>query len=246
VPIGTVLAGGDLSDGKVGSGAGIVGDPTDQFAVIVGLAGNPLAVSSNEFNYSRDGAAFVHQDSASTGSQTVHWGVYAGGLIKDGQGVRVPQFFHYMLGGQASTLATLSSVLPTSGSNMYFGSIIGFTKPITETGAVGGSIPELSINLENVGGQFKVTSYTIQVKDALGRTWDGELISPQGLADFVRGGGQNLNVNCNGCGAGPGSGQANGMAIGNPTIDAFISSYSMKYGTAGVTGSVVAKESIGF
>ncbi|HRE18186.1 MAG TPA: hypothetical protein PLW86_14140, partial [Rhodocyclaceae bacterium] len=173
----------------------------------------------------------------------VNWGIYAGGAINDGMGLRYPQYFHFMIGGEASTSFSLMSAMPNVNDTYYFSSVAGFTKPITEGGAVGGSVSDLSLTLTNLGGAIHVTDYSIQVDDALGRTWNGNLISPQGLATFTHNPGQNLSVSCGACPAGIASGQASGMAIGNP-ISGFVTSYSMKHGSAGVTGAAVALPSM--
>ncbi|HRE18185.1 MAG TPA: hypothetical protein PLW86_14135, partial [Rhodocyclaceae bacterium] len=61
VPIGTVLAGGDLSGGTVGGGSGIVGDASNNFSLLVDASGNPIAISSTGFNYSREAAPLIDQ-----------------------------------------------------------------------------------------------------------------------------------------------------------------------------------------
>lgn len=243
LPVGNVLVGGDLSAGLVGNGAGITGDSQSNFAALVDGSGHLIAVSSSTFNYNRDGATVVHQESTMVGSETVNWGVYAGGTISDQNGLRYPQFFHYMLGGQASSSFSLFEKMPNADDTMYFSGAAGFTKPIAENGAVGGNIVEFSIGLKNGGGMILVSEYYIMLDDALGRTWEAYTLNPQGLATFTHNPGQNLSVNCSSCPAGTSSGQASGMAIGNP-VSGFVSSYSLKQGAAGVTGSVVALESI--
>lgn len=242
-PIGTVLAGGDLSSGSVGSGAGIIGDPKDNFAALVDSGGNLIALSSTNFNYSRDSAPLVDSGNVVIGSHTINWGVYAGGSINDNGIVRIPQYFHYMIGGEASTSASLFSLMPNPGDPYSFDSVSGFTKPISESGAVGGSVDSISITLKNLGGAIHVYTYDLSVTDAHGRNWNGNLTTPQGLATFTHNPGQNLTVSCPSCPAGPATGQAAGMAIGNP-VSGFVSSYSMKQGGAGVTGAVAATPSM--
>lgn len=244
---GTPLVGGDLSPGIVGSGAGVVGvNPITgeaNFAVLNEL-GLVAQFGSNGFNYSRLAAPLVDQGSTTVGSETVRWGVYAGGEIKDGLGVRQPLFFHHMVAGSITPPAVLAAAVGTGG--ITFSTIGGFTKPITENGGVGGSVNGASITIIDAGAAIRVTNYSIAVTDSLGRSWNGS--TPAGLpggvtlADFIGGPGMPLGVSCSTCAGGQtGIGSAHGVPIGATAPVGVISSYDLHVGTAAVTGSVLVQ-----
>ncbi len=243
-PLGYVAAGGDLSPGVLDNGALVVGNPLENGAVLLGPAGLPLAVgTSGGFNYSSDGAPVVDAGTTTVGSHTINWGIYAGGTISDNAGVRHPQYFFFMGGGIASTPATLAATLPGAGATLSFSSVGGYTKPITESGAVGGSVGSILVELKNVGGNIMVSKYNLGVTDALGRTWSTSMPAPVPLGAFVIGGTgtPNLSVGCAGCTASTGTGNARGAPFGNPVPLGAITSYSLQAGTSGVVGAVLAK-----
>lgn len=238
-PMGTAMAGGDLTSGKTGNGAAFIGNPQENFAAMLDSSGHLLALNGANFSYSRDAAPRIFEGSASVGSDTINWGIYAGGTIQDEFGLRNPQYFHYMIGGQASTQAGLLSVMPNPGNPFTVSTVYGYTKPITEAGSVGGTVNSLTVTLQNVGGNFNLQTYNLSVTDADGRGWSAGLASSVSLATFISGGAA-LNVGCTGCPGGPTNGMANGVPIGNP-VSAVISSYNLNAGTASVTGSVLSK-----
>ncbi len=239
-PNGFAATGGDLSGSSVGSGAGVVGN---NFGLVLDASGNLLNVGGGGFSYSRAGAPQAQLGGTSVGGIPVRWGIYAGGQISDGQGVRNPSFFHFMGAPNATTSAVLLPVL-TAGGPMTFTAVAGnneYTKPIAENGAVGGTVG-LSITLNNVASTPSVTAYTLSVADANARNWTASLSGgPVGLINFLKGTGAPLTVGCVGCTVGAGLGSAHGAAIGSATIQAVISSYDLKAGGAGVTGSVLAR-----
>lgn len=237
---GSAATGGDLSSGAVGSGAGVVGN---DFGLVLDASGNMLNVGGGGFSYSRGGAPLVQQGGTSVAGIPVRWGIYSGGQISDGQGVRNPSFFHFMVAPNATPFAVLVPVL-TAGGPMTFTAVAGnneYTKPIAENGAVGGTVG-LSITLNNISSTPSVTAYNLSVSDANARSWTASLAGgPVGLGSFLKGTGAQLTVGCAGCGVATGLGGAHGAAIGSATIQGVISSYDLKAGAAGVTGSVLAR-----
>ena len=243
---GTPMTGGDLSPTIMGSGAEIVGTNPLTGATSIALinaAGQMIQFGSPTFNYARNGAPIVDQGSVQAGTETVNWAVYAGGEIKDGMGVRQPIRFHHMIGTSATSISNLTSAIG-AGTLSYSCSgppCAAFTKPIIENGAVGGTVSLASITLDNPGF-LRVQSYSITVNDSLTRTWNGNSSGAVSLSQFIAGQGIPLNVSCPSCPGGPsGVGSAHGIPIGNPAPVGVISSYDMKVGTAGVTGSVLIK-----
>lgn len=232
--------GGDLSGAAVGSGAGVVGD---DFGLVLDTSGNLLNVGGGGFSYSSNAAPLLQQGGTSVGGIPVRWGIYAGGQISDGQGVRNPSFFHFMGAPNATSLAVLAPVLTAGGPMTFTAAAVNneYTKPIAENGAVGGSVA-LSITLNNVSSTPSVTAYNLGVTDANARNWTAALAGgPVGLGTFLGGTGAQLNVSCVGCAVAAGLGSAHGAAIGSTAIQGVISSYDLKAGAAGVTGSVLAR-----
>lgn len=244
-PNGFTVAGGDLSPGQsLGNGSGFVGNPLEGMAILLDSAGNPLSVGTNGgFNYDRAGAAQIDAGSATVGGKLVRWGIYAGGAISDNMGPRYPQYFFFMGGGEATTFTNLQAALPVNNATLTFSTVGGYTKPITESGSVGGTVTSLSIELKNLGGSINVSAYNIGVTDAQGRIWSAYMPTPELLKNFVMGGSgsDNLNVSCSGCAQSSGTGSGRGMAIGNPAPAGFISSYTLKAGASGVAGSALAR-----
>ncbi|MGE5387158.1 MAG: FecR domain-containing protein [Betaproteobacteria bacterium] len=244
-PTGFAVAGGDVTTGwSFNNGAGYVGNPAENMTILLDGSGLPLSVvTSGGFSYDRNGAALVYSDSTTMGGKVVNWGIYAGGILNDNQGVRYPQYFFFMGGGDATTPISLATTLPTPGMTLSFGSVAGYTKPITESGNVGGSISSNYIELKNLAGQISVSQYNLNLTDALGRSWSASMQSPQLLANFIAGGGMggNLTVFCPTCAQSTGTGSARGVPLGNPTPVGFMSSYSLQAGTSGVTGAVLTK-----
>ncbi|MBI5901599.1 MAG: FecR domain-containing protein [Rhodocyclales bacterium] len=236
-----IATGGDLSGSSVGSGAGVVGD---NFGVALDANGNMLSVGGSNFSYNSNAAPLIQQGAATVGGIPVHWGIYAGGQISDSMGVRNPSRFHFMGAPNATPNSVLVPVL-TAGGPMTFTAAAAnneYTKPIAETGAVGGTVG-LSITLNNLSSVPSVTAYTLSVSDAIARNWNASLSGgPVSLSKFLGGqGGASLNVTCTGCAVTAGAGSAHGAAIGSTSIQAVISSYDLKAGAAGVTGSVLAR-----
>ncbi len=237
------MAGGDLSAGHLGAGAGIVGNPVNNFGVLLNGSGMLEAVGSNGFNYARNGAAVIDSGMATTGDGAViKWGVYSGGLISDGMGTRSPQFFHFMGGASATPIGTLTGTAT-------FATLGGYTKPINEAGQVGGSVNGAFTSAVINFSTAMVTNYDVKVVDARGYTFQGAFSGNLPVTQFVAGSGVPLTVSCSGCGgatvgSGP-SGSGHGVVVG-PTGQGLVSSYDMKSfrttGTFGVTGSVLLKQ----
>jgi hypothetical protein len=241
-PSGTVIAGGGVGAQGVNSGAGAIGDASNSLSLLVDATGAPLTVVGNKFSYNRNGAPYLMSGSNTTlTNQKVQWGIYDGGAMTD-NGVTFSNVkFFWMTATSATTAANLSVALANSNS-MSFNGVEGFTTPITETGAVGGSVSSIAITIDNANGAPAISKYDIGVSDAASRIWSANLTATQSLASFMSGGNQNLTVTCSSCAAGASSGNAQGVVIGNPTPSGMVSSYKMSAGTASVGGSVLAVE----
>jgi len=239
-PKGFATTGGDLSGSAVGSGAGVVGDG---FGIALDAAGNMLSVGGGNFSYNNNGAPLLQQGGTTVGGIPVRWGIYAGGQISDGMGVRNPSRFHFMGAPNATPSSVLVPVL-TAGGPMTFTAAVAnneYTKPIAENGLVGGTVG-LTITLDNVSGVPSVKTYTLSVSDAIARSWNASLSGGSvSLSNFLTGQGAPLSVTCTGCAVTAGNGSAHGAAIGSTSIQGVISSYDLKAGGAGVTGSVLAR-----
>lgn len=238
-PPGTALAGGGMGSGGPNNGAGTVGDPGNQMTLMLDSAGDALIVSADRFSYNRNGAPSVMSGNTTVGDQAVRWGIYDGGTMLDnGVGSTNPKFF-WMTGTRTSNPANLLTAV--SSGNLYFTSVGGFTKPITETGSVGGTVTSASVTIGNMNGVPALINYNLGVTDAVGRNWSGNLTGSQSLASFQTGGVNNLSVSCSGACTSTGAGNAQGVVIGNPTPVGMISSYKMTAGTASVVGAVLSR-----
>jgi hypothetical protein len=239
-PFGTALAGGGMSSSGPNNGAGSIGDPGNNLALMVDSAGDALIITADQFSYNRNGAPMVMSGNATVGSQAVRWGVYDGGTMLDnGVSSANPKFF-WMTGTSTATSASLLTAL--AAGNLTFSTIGGFTKPINETGAIGGSVTTATVTIGNLSGTPTLVNYNVGVTDALGRNWNGYLTAAQSLASFQTGGVNNLSVSCSGaCQSTGGVGNAQGVVIGGTTPVGMISSYKMNAGTASVVGAVLSR-----
>lgn len=154
----------------------------------------------------------LYPSSGLVDGQLVHWGIYAGGTLRQsGQTQTTPQFVHYAFSPVGETA---NAILPSTSGVVTFSDLVGFTKPTTETGALGGNV-SVSVGV-NLVGTASVNSYDVKVTDAANRNWTGQFSGAVALSDFGRTG-VPLQVNCtgNGCGSGAGTGSASGVIIGN-------------------------------
>lgn len=237
-PNGTAVAGGGMGVGGPSNGAGFIGDPNNSLVVMLDSAGNPVSVSGGDFNYSRNGAPAIMTGGTTVGSETVKWGVYAGGTMVDSGVTSSGTPFFWMTSTSASTAASLLTAMPTSGATLSFSSMGGHTPPITEGGAIGGTV-NATVELKNISGVPSVSAYTLNVTDAQSRIWSASLTASQSLASFQSGSTQNLYGSCSGCAQTIVTGNVQGVPIGNPTPVGVISSYSMSAGSSAVVGSVL-------
>ena len=236
-PPNTIAVGGFTAPG-VSENGGFVVTENNNNLILLGPNNYPVlfAVPGEGFRYSRDFAPLVDSGAATINGRAVEWGIYAGGTLLNNGSTTTPQYFHFVSTGNVSTLTDLA--LPGSAG---YATVVGFTKPINETGQVGGSV-SLSVGVI-FGASPRIVAYNLGVLDAVGRNWSASLNSPpQSLVNFAPGGGggPNLNVNCSPCG-GAGTGKATGYVVGGASRDALISSYGLNVGTATVTGSVAVK-----
>lgn len=237
VPAQTAIVGGDLSSGpSFGNGAALIdGSASVGVATTEGVL--VLLSDRTGFRFGSVDATLVDFGSASANGTGLRWGIYAGGVIFSPEsGARVPTNFHYMMAANYSTIADLtvpgSAVMTTT---------VGYTRPIDEQGRIGGSAA-LSVGLI-YGALPRVQAYNLSVVDAGGRNWSANLVSPQTLASFLTSSSTpNLSVTCSGACATSGGGHAAGIVAGGANRDVFISSYTLKAGTAGVIGSVAVKQ----
>ena len=150
----------------------------------------------------------------------VTWGIYADGASFDTSGYAIKINSHpfaYVKEG-----ATPPAVISAMSGNATFSNTVGYTKPVTESGNLGGSVNlNIGINL----GASTLTSYNLSVSDVNSRNWTGAFIGSVPLSTFALNGTQ-LAVTCGGtsCGSGMGSGLAAGILIG-PNAKGLISSY---------------------
>jgi hypothetical protein len=221
------------------NGAGTVGSPGNALAMMVDSVGDPLIITSSKFSYNRDGAPMVMSGNTTLGDQAVRWGIYDGGTMFDnGVGTANPKFF-WMTGTNTTTAANLLTALASG--NLSYSTVGGFTKPITESGKVGGTVTATNITIGNASGVPTLINYTVALTDAVGRSWYGNLTAAQSLASFQTGGTSNLSVSCSGACASTGAGNAQGVAIGGSAPLGMISSYKMNAGTASVVGAVLSR-----
>jgi hypothetical protein len=236
-PLGVVS--GMVTPALLSNGGLLVSNANDN-VVLMGPNDRPLfmAVPGDNFRYSRDSAPLVDGGDALVGSSRVSWGIYAGGSVFLSSSVTLrPQYFHYMLTPNLSAPADLA----VAGAATY-AAVAGFTRPVTEAAQVGGTVTSFSMAV-TFGALPRVTAYNLGVTDAVGRAWTGTLNSPFVLlTEFAPGGGggDNLNVTCTGTCAATGVGRARGFVIGGPARDGVITSYGLRAGSAGVTGSIAA------
>ena len=252
-PNGMAVAGGGMGSNGVNNGAGYIGDPTNNLSVMLDTSGAPVTVTGNNFNYTRNGAPALMQDSQIFGTETVKWGIYDGGVMVDNGVASTKTIFFWMDATSATTTANLLSALPTTGATLSFNSTAGFTAPITEMAGVGGTVTS-SIQLQNIGGAPSVISYNLTVNDFSNRTWTASLNAPQSLDSFRSGGNVttagtvagtggigNLSGTCTGCNQSIVTGNVQGVVIGNPSPVGMISSYKMTAGTSSVVGAVLTR-----
>jgi hypothetical protein len=171
--------------------------------------------------------------------QTVRWGVYDGGTMVDNGVSSANTKFYWMTGTNTTTTATLLTALVSG--NLTYSTVGGFTKPISESGKVGGTVTSTNITIGNASGVPTLVNYSMALTDAVGRSWVGNLTAAQSLASFQTGGANNLSVSCSGSCASTGTGNAQGVVVGNATPVGMISSYKMNAGTASVVGAVLSR-----
>lgn len=240
--LGAGIAGGYLrADGKPENGAGVIG--IGGIAALVDAHGNLAVVSGDQFSYTRGEAPLAQEGSALVSGDVVRWGVYAGGAVFDSGHAGTVPAFHFMGGsrmtGNVNLLQALSAI---PAGFITYNTVAGYTKPITESGAMGGSVNSLSIRIGQLSGVPQLQQYNLGLTDAHGRTWSATLPNAMSLSAFRDGGtGSTLSATCSGCGTGSGSGHTSGVVIGNPLPLGVITSYGLQAGSAGVTGSVLVK-----
>lgn len=228
---GSAVVGAHLSSGLMAVGSAQTGNPG---VTLLAEGNDPGSYANNVsgFNFIANEADSFSQGTAQVDGVTVSWGIYAGGIAFDPSGKAITINFHpfaYAIEG-----ATPATVVSTMRGSATFSNVAGYTKPVTESGNMGGSVNlNIAINL----GASTVTSYNLTVTDANARNWTGSLVNgtPVALATFANG--TPLAVSCSGSGVATGS--AAGLLIG-PNAKGLISSYvlSTTNGQA-VTGAVL-------
>lgn len=238
-PIGTALAGGGMSSNGPNNGAGSIEGPGKGLAMLVDLSGAPLFITADQFSYNRNAAPLVMSANTTLADQAVRWGVYDGGTMVDNGVSSANTKFYWMTGTNTTTTATLLTALVSG--NLTYSTVGGFTKPISESGKVGGTVTSTNITIGNASGVPTLVNYSMALTDAVGRSWVGNLTTAQSLASFQSGGANNLSVSCSGACISTGTGNAQGVVIGNATPVGMISSYRMNAGTASVVGAVLSR-----
>ena len=231
---GSAVIGAHMAGDLLVVGGTRVGNPGEKLL----LSNNVLSNYSNDtthFNFLDNHAKLISYEGAQVDSVKVTWGIYTGGIAFDTLGKAITINFHpfAFVNGGAIPLAVVGSM----SGNATFPNVVGYTKPVTESGALGGSVNlNVGINL----GTNTVTSYNLTVTDANSRNWTGTLSDPVAFSIFSQNG-TPLAVTCGGtsCGSGMGHGVAAGMLIG-PNAKGMISSYVLSTTTKqAVAGAVV-------
>lgn len=231
---GSAVVGVNMASGLLVVGGAQAGNPGEKLFLENNVLSSYFNATTN-FNFLDNGASFISYESAQVDSVKVTWGIYAGGVVFDTAGKAIMVNFHpfAFANGGGTPLAVVGSM---SGS-ANFSNVVGYTKPVTESGALGGSVNlNVGINL----GTNTVTSYNLSVTDVNSRNWIGTLGSPVAFSTFAQNG-TPLAVTCGGtsCGSGMGHGVAAGMLIG-PNAKGMISSYALSTTTGqAVAGAVV-------
>jgi hypothetical protein len=248
----TAVAGGELSEGTsgrhLGAGSGLVA-PNEMYVLIDSSYHPTLIVdqrSGNEpFQYARGDASVVEQGAASVDGVAVRWGIYAGGVISDGQGTRATDYFFFI----SAPEARLPSSLPTTIGTQTF-SLVGGTRPLNELGQIGGAISAANITVDF--STATVTGYQLAVTDARGSTFSGAYTGSETLINLMRYG-VPLSGNCSGGSAcannatlitsqnGGGDSRGYGLIFG-PSAGGILGSYQMKASNSvGVAGAMTLR-----
>jgi hypothetical protein len=232
-PSGSAVVGAHMAGGLLSVGSAQAGSPEVTLLVEDKVPGS-YTNNTTGFNFISNEGAPINQGAAQVDGVTVTWGIYAGGTAFDTSGKAIPINFHpfaYAIRG-----ATPPAVVSSMSGSATFSNMVGSTKPVTESGNLGGSVSlNVGINL----GAATVTSYNLAVTDANSRSWTGTLNNgPVALSTFSQNG-TPLAVSCGGCGSGTASGSATGILIG-PNAKGLISSYVLSTTTGqAAAGAVV-------
>lgn len=230
---GSAVVAAHMTSGLLTVGSAQAGEPKQTLLVEDNVPGS-YSNNTTGFNFIASEADPINYGATQVDGVKVTWGVYAGGTAFDTSGKPITINFHpfaYVNGGATSPAAVSSMT-----GNATFSNVIGYTKPVTESGNLGGSVNlNVGINL----GTSTVTSYNLAVADANSRNWTGTLNNgPVALATFAQNGAP-LAVTCSGCGSGMASGSAAGILIG-PNAKGLISSYVLSTTTGqAVAGAVI-------
>ena len=224
-----------------GSGGMVINDLLNNHALL-DPANNMVAVSDGKgFRYSRYDAPLIAPGSAIVDGITVNWGIYQGGLKFDPMnGEVIPLLFHFTYAPLATPTGIINNPLDTTPHT--FGTIAGFTRPVTENGLAGATVPSVanfsaSVNFANA----TLNTWHVEVTDASNRYWIGDFaagplpLKPNGAFNAPLG-----TVTCTACGGATGTGNFTAIVVG-PSGGGMISTYDMQKGTAAVTGSVIAQ-----
>jgi hypothetical protein len=230
---GSAAVGAHIASGLLAVGGAQADNPGVKLLVDGGVPSS-YANNATGFNFIANDVDLIDRGMAMVDSVKVTWGVYAGGITFDASGKAIAINHHpfaYVDGG-----VTPPTVVSSMSGNATFSNVVGSTKPVTESGNLGGSVSlNVGINL----GAATVTSYNLAVTDANSRSWTGTLNNgPVALSTFAQNG-TPLAVSCGGCGSGTASGSATGILIG-PNAKGLISSYVLST----TTGQAVAGAAI--
>jgi len=230
---GSAVVGAHMAAGLLAVGTALAGNSGENLLVEENM---PSSYSNNAtgFNFIDNQAKLLDHGVAQVDGVNVTWGVYAGGTTFDTSGKAIAINYHSF--AYANEGATPLAVVRSMSGNATFSNAVGYTKPVTESGNIGG-IVNLNVGI-NLGTSI-VTSYNLAVTDTNSRNWAGTLNNGSvPLSTFARNG-TPLAVTCVGCGSGTASGSAAGILVG-PNAKGMISSYAL--GTTmgqAVAGTVV-------
>ena len=228
---GSAVVGAHMAGRMLAVGSAVAGN---QGETLFSENNMPGSYSNNAtgFNFiAKEDVEMLDQGWGQLDGTDVTWGIYADGTSFDVAGNAIKINFHpfaYANGG-----ATPQAAISAIGGTATFSNMLGYTKPVTESGNLGGSVNlNVGVNL----GTATITSYNLSVVDVNSRNWTGTLNGTAPLATFAANG-IPLAVACGGasCGSGAGSGFAAGMLVG-PNAKGLISSYVLST----TTGQAVA------
>lgn len=217
---GSAVVGAHLAGGVRAVGSALAGNQGENLFSENNIPGS-YSNNITGFNFiAKEDAEPIDHGRAQVDGVEVTWGIYADGTSFDISGNAIKINFHPF--AYVNEGATPQAIISSMSGNATFSNVVGYTKPVAESGNLGGSVNlNVGINL----GTSTLTSYNLSVADVHSRNWTGTFNGSVPLSTFALNG-TPLTVTCGGtsCGSGMGSGLAAGLLIG-PNAKGLISSY---------------------